>query len=94
MTMSASRDERTGDITVLTTYGPITNEVTEAASHLGYFWSHLGQLLHKPEDRARRGYERYREHAGGVSKFTGDPLPSFDEQDEETRAHWVAAFTE
>lgn len=44
--------------------------------------------------KARAGYERYRQHAGGVSKFTGTKLPSFDEQDAETRSHWVAAFEE
>jgi hypothetical protein len=54
----------------------------------------LGNLLHTSQDRARDGYERYREHAGGVSKFSGDVLPSFDDQDEDVRAHWIAAFTE
>jgi hypothetical protein len=46
-----------------------------------------------PEDRARAGYERYRAHAGGISKFTGTPLPAYDDQDPDIRAHWIAAFT-
>jgi hypothetical protein len=68
--------------------------ITEDVMHVRHFWSQLGRLLHTPEDRARDGYERYREHAGGVSKFTGDPLPAFDDQDDEIKSHWIAAFTE
>jgi hypothetical protein len=68
--------------------------VTEDARHVKGLWGQLGNLLHTPQDRARDGYERYREHAGGVSKFTGDVLPSFDDVDEDVRAHWIAAFTE
>ena len=95
MTLVANRDERDPNtVIVRTTYGPITNEVREDIGHVRSFWAQLGRVLHTPEDRARDGYERYREHAGGVSKFTGDPLPAFDDQDEEVRAHWVAAFTE
>jgi len=95
MTLVANRDERDPKLIVVrTTYGPITNEVREDEGHVRSFWGQLGRVLHTPEDRARAGYERYREHAGGVSKFTGDELPAFDDQDEEVRAHWVAAFTE
>jgi hypothetical protein len=95
MTLVANRDERDPKVIVVrTTYGPITNEVREDEGHVRAFWGQLGRVLHTPEDRARAGYERYREHAGGVSKFTGDHLPGFDDQDEEVRAHWVAAFDE
>ena len=89
MTLVANRDERDPNtVIVRTTYGPVTNEVREDIGHVRSFWVQLGRVLHAPEDRARAGYERYREHAGG------DPLPGFDDQDEEVRAHWVAAFTE
>jgi hypothetical protein len=95
MTLVANRDERDPKLIVVrTTYGPITNEVREDAGHVEAFHRQLGRVLKSPEDRARAGYERYREHAGGVSKFTGDALPAFDDQDEEIRGHWVAAFTE
>jgi hypothetical protein len=92
MTLHATRDGE--KVTVHTTYGPITNQVTEDAGHVEHFHRQLGNLLKSPEDRARDGYERYREHAGGVSKFTGDPLPAFDDQDDEIKSHWIAAFTE
>jgi hypothetical protein len=92
MTLHATRDGE--KVTVHTTYGPITNQVTEDAGHVENFHRQLGNLLKSPEDRARDGYERYREHAGGVSKFTGDPLPAFDDQDDEIKSHWIAAFTE
>ena len=92
MTLHATREGE--NVTVHITYGPVTASVTEQKGHARSFWGQLGNLLHAPEDRARAGYERYRAHAGGVSKFTGDELPSFDEQDEDVRAHWIAAFTE
>lgn len=92
MTLHATREGE--NITVHTTYGPITNKVTEHAGHVESFHRQLTGLLKSPEERAAAGYERYRQHAGGVSKFTGDELPAFDDQDEEVRAHWVAAFTE
>jgi hypothetical protein len=93
MTISATR-AHAGTIVVRLTYGPITAEVREGDSDVRAFWGQLGRVLHSPEDRARAGYERYRDHAGGVSRFTGDPLPAFDDQDEETRGHWIAAFAE
>lgn len=91
MTISASREG--DDIKISITYGPVTASVIEFESYAASFWGQLGRLLHNPEQQARIGYERYRQHAGGVSKFTGAELPAFDDQDEEIRAHWIAAFT-
>jgi hypothetical protein len=92
MTLHATRDGE--NVTVHITSGPVLASVTEDEGHVRSFWGQLGNLLHSAEDRARAGYERYRDHAGGVSKFTGDPLPGFDDQDDEIRAHWIAAFSE
>lgn len=36
-------------IKVVTTYGPITNEVVEEVAHLRSFWSNLGFLLDQAE---------------------------------------------
>jgi len=100
MTLHATRD---GDqVTVHTTYGPVKNTITEQAGHVAHFHAQLGSVLGDdkldfrpvPEERARQGYERYRASAGGVSKFTGDALPAFDDQDDEIKGHWIAAFTE
>jgi hypothetical protein len=92
MTLHATREGET--VTVNITYGPVSASVVEQEGHARSFWGQLGNLLHTPEDRARNGYERYRDHADGVSKFTGDALPSFDEVDDDIRGHWIAAFTE
>jgi hypothetical protein len=96
MTLHATRE---GDkVKVHITSGPVTASVEEHAAHLTYFHAQLGTLLADVQGygaaRAQAGYERYREHAGGVSKFSGHALPSWDDQDEETQGHWVAAFTE
>lgn len=65
MTMSAQRANPQSihggeQITIRTTCGPITNEATEAAGHLRYFWSELGRLLDEAEkaDRERRDAEQ------------------------------------
>lgn len=36
-------------------------------------------------------YEAYCKAVGGVSKFTGDTLPAFEDQDPEIVAAWEAA---
>lgn len=98
MTMTASRDG--GNVKFGITYGPVSASVTEDPGHARSFHGQLGRLLDgiegvkDAEGRARDGYERYRRHAGGVSKFTGAALPAFDDQDDEVKGHWVAAFTE
>jgi hypothetical protein len=100
MTLHATRDGK--NVKVHITYGPVTAAVEEEAGHVAHFHAQLGNLLGDdklnfkpvPEERARQGYERYRQHAGGVSKFTGDPLPAFDDQDDDIKGHWIAAFTE
>ena len=95
MTLHATREGE--NVTVNITYGPVRASVEEHAGHVVHFHRQLGTLLADvpsyATERAAAGYERYRQHAGGVSKFTGDTLPSWDEQDEETRSHWVAAFS-
>lgn len=45
------------------------------------------------EERAHRGYERYRDHCDGLS-VNGDVLPTWEQQKESIRNHWIAAFTE
>lgn len=53
MTLSAfeATDSPTGArrIVVRTTYGPITNEVTEEVGYLRHFWGELGRLLDELE---------------------------------------------
>ncbi len=92
MTFSASRKDDT--VTIRCTYGPIAIDVDEGlagAQHL--LWS-LNQLVGEPaEYRAKRGYERYFGHCGGVS-VNGEQLPAWEAQREEIRQHWIAAFTE
>lgn len=93
MTISASREGE--NIKLHYTYGPATVDISEHAGDMKHVHAQIGDLLGRdPETRAREGYERYRQHTGGVSKFTGDRLPAFDEQDDEIKGHWVAAFTE
>lgn len=36
-------------------------------------------------------YDAYRNHAGGVSLVSGDPLPGWDELPERIQAAWEAA---
>lgn len=95
MTLHATREGE--NVKVHITYGPVSASVEEHAGHVMHFHSQLGGLIADVPGyaaaRAQAGYERYREHAGGVSKFYGDALPSWDDQDEETKGHWVAAFT-
>jgi len=95
MTLHATRDGK--NVKVHITYGPVSASVEEEAGHVAHFHAQLGALIGNvpgfTEQRARAGYERYREHAGGVSKFSGQALPSWDDQDDETKGHWVAAFT-
>lgn len=58
MTLTANRAERhpnTPDTTperivVRTTYGPITNEVTEDIGHVKSFWAQLGRLIEQIEN--------------------------------------------
>lgn len=95
MTLHAARKGE--NVTVNITYGPVTASVEEHPAHARSFHGQLGRLLDEvegkdPEQRAREGYERYRAHADFRSKFTGEPLPAFDDQDPDIKAHWVAAF--
>jgi hypothetical protein len=101
MTLTAMRDEHEPqNIKVRTTYGPVTNEVTEHESHAASFWGQLGRLLaENPEHveaQARYGYERYRAHADGQSVH-GETLPSWEELGAReggrtVQSHWIAAF--
>jgi hypothetical protein len=58
MTLTANRAERHPNtpestperIVVRTTYGPITNEVTEDLGHVKSFWTQLGQLIEQLEE--------------------------------------------
>lgn len=96
MTLTANWADVTGTltdrITVRTTYGPVTNEVTEDRGHVASFWSQLGRLLaNDPEHverEARGAYTRYSEHAGGVSKYSGGTLPAWEDVDEDVKEHW------
>jgi hypothetical protein len=96
MTLSAQWADSSGhlkdDVIVRTTYGPVTNEVSENHQHVAAFWAQLGRLLaERPEHREARGrvmYERYADHADGRSAVTGEPLPAWDEAEEEIREHW------
>ncbi len=45
MTLWASKGTGKGQVTVTTTYGPITNQVTEDKVHARSFHTQLGQLL-------------------------------------------------
>lgn len=47
----------------------------------------------EPEDLyyGRVAYDAYCESVGGVSKFTGDKLPEFYDQDPEIKLAWVNA---
>ena len=45
-------------------------------------------------DVARRFWDAYCASAGGVSKFTGDPLPEWDAVDSDIREHWRAVARE
>lgn len=101
MTLWASRDEHDPSIVaVQCTYGPVTFKVTEHESHVGSFWSELGRLLAQNrqhvEAQARAGYERYREHANGVS-VNGDALPAWEDlavtkEGADVQEHWAAVF--
>lgn len=94
MTLHATRDPQRGTVTVHTTYGPVTCQVTEHEQHAALFAQALLRLL--PDftaSRAEAGYVKYVAHCGGVSVH-GDVLPAWDEQDEKIRQHWIAAFTE
>jgi hypothetical protein len=43
------------------------------------------------ENIGKIGYDAYREHSGGVSLVSGEPLPFWDDQSPEIRAAWDAA---
>lgn len=93
MTLSANwTNEDKLQLTVRTTYGPVTNEVTEDRGHVASFWAQLGRLLAQHPEHvelmAAQSYTRYAEHAGGTSKFTGDKLPAWEDVDEDVKAHW------
>lgn len=99
MTLFASRVEQGGSrpaIKVQFTYGPAAVQLTEDEAHVGAFWAELGRLLaENPEHReahARKAYERYAKHAAGVSVH-GEPLPLWEEQQEEVREHWRHAIS-
>jgi hypothetical protein len=93
VTLHATRNK--GTVTVHVTYGPIRFQVEEPEGHVLQFWHELGKIVaaEDNEKRAKAGYARYTRHCGGVSVH-GEPLPAWDAQDEKTREHWVAAFTE
>lgn len=96
MTLSAARKPGSADyVTVKAAYGPVTFEIDEPRGHLLHFWHELGKLVAAADNerRAQEGYERYRQHCGGVSVH-GEPLPAWAGQAPEIRQHWVAAFTE
>jgi len=46
-----------------------------------------------PEQRAKAGYDRYFDDCGGRSVH-GEQLPLWEDQHEDVRAHWTAAFDE
>ena len=53
MTLWATQDDRNpAHIKVACTYGPITFNVTEDASHVRSFWSELGRVLDQVENKA------------------------------------------
>lgn len=55
MTLSANRSDRDpNQVVVRTTYGPITNEVTEHAGHVRGFHTQLGRLLDEVEGKPNR----------------------------------------
>jgi hypothetical protein len=96
MTLSASWEGTAKDqVTVRTTYGPVTNLVTEDRGHVASFWNELGRLLAQhPEHReamAKGGYQRYAQHAGYVS-VRGEELPEWDDAKEDVREHWRAIY--
>lgn len=93
MTLSAQWNENNDTITVRTTYGPITNEVREDTGHVRSFWGQLGHVLAAAEGKTRGqvAYERYREHVGGVGLAHGDPLPTWEENEQKYRDAWEHA---
>jgi hypothetical protein len=96
MTLHATREGKM--VTVHTTYGPVSASVTEEAGHVAHFHAQLGGLLGddalKPsaEQRAREGHARFAASVDAAGEVS--PQPAFDEQPEEIRNHWIAAFTE
>jgi hypothetical protein len=97
MTLHATREGKM--VTVHTTYGPVTNAITEEAGHVAHFHAQLGSLLgddklnvKTPEQRAREGHARFAASVDATGEVS--PQPAFDEQPEEIRNHWIAAFTE
>lgn len=94
MTFTAQRDPRNDrQIIVRTTSGPVVNEVTEHAGHVRSFHGQLGRLLAEVEgkDPGQREYEQYREHVGAVAMSNGDPLPTWEDNDQKYRDAWAAA---
>ena len=95
MTLHATRDEAAGTVTVHCTYGPTRFTVEEYEGHARSFARELLRLVpdEPPENRARRGYERYFRSCGGKSVH-GDQLPPWDGLPDSIREHWTAAFDE
>jgi hypothetical protein len=91
MTLHATHQN--GKVTVHTTYGPVSSQVTEDAGHARAFHQQLGRLLAEAEGKTpgQRAYERYREHVGGVGLAHGDPLPAWEENGQKYRDAWEHA---
>jgi hypothetical protein len=99
MTLMARKSDDGKSVVVRTTYGPITNEVTEDPGHLRSFWGELGRLLreieHGPDapEPAQLAFEAYARHANGANVFGGD-IPPWDEAGDDVQEHWRAALAE
>lgn len=91
MTVFAKQNERDPkQVDLQVTSGPVSVTVTEYAQHLRSVWGQLGHLIAEAEGTTtgKRAYDRYREHAGGVSLVSGEQLPEFEDLSEDIQSAW------
>lgn len=53
--------------------------------------SHSTTIMNLISESAKKGYEAYRQHAGGTSPVTGAILPPWENTTEEIRLAWKCA---
>jgi hypothetical protein len=73
MTLHATRDGQR--ITVHTTYGPVTNAVTEDAGHVRGFATQLGQLLDAADEEREERAARHHGHPHNEGGLAEDIAP-------------------